>query len=496
MQLSDNLYRDKVLGCWLGKAVGGTLGMPFEGVDDPPEVAFYTPVPTRMLPNDDLDLQVVWACVMDRMPAPRVDRQLFADAWREHVQFPWDEYGVATRNLQLGLRPPFTGSCDNWFTCGLGAAIRSEIWACLAPGDPLLAAAYAYEDACVDHDGDGIWAEVFLAALESGAFVESDPALLLDQALSLLPATSQVRQAIADTRRWWEAAGDWRVVRKRILAQYGHENFTHVTMNLAFTILGWLAGNGDFGRSICIATACGKDTDCTAATLGALLGILNPAGIPEPWLKPIGRQLVLSPGITGLTPPANLDDFTDLVLRLRRRLPPGAPVAAPAAAPTPESLQILARVDFTGPAIFGGGAHAAAPAAPVLSAAARPLRLAGAMAEFPVAQFKDQVLLLALPFQLAQERVVKVLFNTPQNCRVWVDGRFLFGRECGRMAPSFHRAPVNQWGEIELAAGAHTLLAAIAKPETGDAVQWVAGLGDPHSNLWLADAFARGGECR
>ena len=163
--------------------MGGTLGMPFEGQDGPLNISFYDPVPTEMIANDDLDLQVLWACILDEMGRPYVDRNVLGQAWLDHVEFPWDEYGVAIRNLRLGIKPPLTGSYDNCFTNGMGAAIRSELWACLAPGNPELAAKYAYEDACVDHADEGIWAPVFLAALESQAFVEEDPDTLLDMGL-------------------------------------------------------------------------------------------------------------------------------------------------------------------------------------------------------------------------------------------------------------------------------------------------------------------------
>jgi hypothetical protein len=132
------------MGCWLGKAVGGTLGMPYEGMDGPFDLDFYDPVPTGMVPNDDLDLQVVWACLLDQLETPRVSRALFSEGWKKHINFPWDEYGVCIRNLREGIEPPLSGSYDNWFINGMGAAIRSEIWACLAPGNPRLAAAYAY----------------------------------------------------------------------------------------------------------------------------------------------------------------------------------------------------------------------------------------------------------------------------------------------------------------------------------------------------------------
>lgn len=61
-----------------------------------------------------------------------------------------------------------------FFTDGLGGAIRSEIWAILAPGDPVQAARLAGIDAQLDHAGNGIYAEQFLAALESCAFTEEN----------------------------------------------------------------------------------------------------------------------------------------------------------------------------------------------------------------------------------------------------------------------------------------------------------------------------------
>jgi ADP-ribosylglycohydrolase len=315
MDLPFAVYREKVLGCWLGKAVGGTLGGPYEGQDGPLKLTFYKPVPTEMLPNDDLDLQVVWLETIRRRGLP-VDRRALADAWLQHLQCWPDEYGVACRNLTHGIYPPASGAFDNSFTAGMGSAIRSEIWACLAPGDPELAASLAREDACVDHADEGIDAEVFLTTLESAAFVETNVQKLLDLALAAIPDDSRVARAVADTRDWWAASLDWQQVRQEVLFKYGSANFTDVAQNLAFIVLGWLAGAPDFGAAICTAVNCGKDTDCTGATLGALLGILDPAGIPAKWLKPIGRDLVLSPCITGLTSASTLDGFTDRVTAL------------------------------------------------------------------------------------------------------------------------------------------------------------------------------------
>lgn len=476
-------YRDKVMGCWLGKAVGGTLGMPFEGQDGPLDIAFYTPVPTEMLPNDDLDLQVLWACVMDREYPVRVDRHVLARAWRDNCGFPWDEYGVAKRNLAEGLEPPLSGSFDNWFTRGMGAAIRSEIWACLAPGNPAVAAKYAYEDACVDHAGEGIWAEVFFAALESAAFVQSEADALLDLAEAALPEDSEVRHAVHDTRLWWQEARDWRRVREKILTSYGHENFTDIVMNVAFTVLGWLAGEGDFSRAICIATNCGKDTDCTAATVGSLMGILAPDGIPDRWLAPIGRDLVLSPEIVGITPPKTLDGLTDLVLSLQERLggrAPGSKDEPPVPLP---------------PLIVEAGFLDALPPpdspAPSLPLGHVPLTLPGTFATLSAEAFDGDILLLCYRFHLIQPQFVRILFNTPTACRVWVDGVYAFGREGGLMAPSLHRVPPGQATNLNLAAGEHVLLAALQRPPQGHDAQWVVAVGDAHTNQWIPGAFRR-----
>lgn len=307
-------YRRKVRGCWLGKAVGGTLGAPYEGQDGPHALRFYDPVPSTMLPNDDLDLQVVFLEEIRRRGLP-VERRLLADAWQRHIRLYPDEYGVALRNLASGIYPPASGSFDNGFTAGMGAAIRTELWACLAPGDPELAAALAREDACVDHVGEGIHAAVFMATLGSLAFICADREALLEQALAAIPPVCRVARAVAETRMLWEDEEDCEQVREEILLRHGRQNFTDVAQNLSFIVLGWLAGK-DFSEAICAAVNCGRDTDCTGASLGALLGIINPDGIGAEWLEPIGEDLSLSPGIVGLHPPADLEELTDQVAEL------------------------------------------------------------------------------------------------------------------------------------------------------------------------------------
>ena len=61
MTIDIKTYTDKVKACFLGKNIGGTLGAPFEGVRGFVPVEYYThDLSKGVLPNDDLDLQLVW----------------------------------------------------------------------------------------------------------------------------------------------------------------------------------------------------------------------------------------------------------------------------------------------------------------------------------------------------------------------------------------------------------------------------------------------------
>ncbi|AMB60209.1 ADP-ribosylglycohydrolase family protein [Microterricola viridarii] len=491
--LSAETIRQKIQGCWLGKAVGGTLGQTFEGLSGPLEADFYYPVPTEMVPNDDLDLQVVFACVLAALETPIVDRHVLADAWRRHVDFPWNEYGVAMRNQAEGIHPPHTGSFDNWFTCGEGAAIRSEIWACLAPGNPDLAAAYAYEDACFDHEGDGIYAAQFLARLQSAAFVESDPQTLIDIALAGIPADSGIAAVVADTRRWVAEATDWRDVQALIMEKYGRQDFTDVRPNTGFVILGWLMG-ADFSERICITNNSGQDCDSSTASIGALLGILDPGSIGQEWLAPIGDELVLNEEIRGLEHPATIAGFTDLVVDLGRRLSGEAPNAEeypfdPSAHRIPVGIGHFNTTQGRWDIRDQSELPPVGSPAPAVETA--PSSLPGTVVSMPRESFHDRLMLLTFAANSRGRSAVRLMFNCTEDYRIWLDGEFLHGAQGSALFfPAPHMAPVGQFVDFSMAEGEHALTIAIKRPPLERAAaDWVLGLVEMPSALWIEHAF-------
>ncbi len=321
IRLSAATYRDRVYACWLGKNIGGTLGAPYEGQPGPHALTFYDPVPTQAAANDDLDLQLVWLKMLqERGVHPAVGD--FADYWTRYLEaYPWNEYGYCQRNLERGLRPPVSGCFENFYVDEMGSPIRSEIWACVAPGDPGLAASLAWRDSALDHaGGEGTYGEMFWAALQSAAFVFSDPLVLLYVGLAMIPIHSLVSRAVREAVWCWENQVPWAEAREKILHSFGSAHPCSAPQNHGFTVLGWLYGN-DFGERLCAAVNCGQDTDCTGATLGATLGLVGgTAGIPEAWRAPVGEAIVLHQFTQHLEAPRTIAELTDQTVEVGRRL--------------------------------------------------------------------------------------------------------------------------------------------------------------------------------
>ena len=202
---------------------------------------------------------------------------------------------VCKINMQTGFYPPLCGEFHNeeWKHSN-GAWIRSEIWACLAPGFPKIARRYAFADACVDHGmEEGTVAELFTVTLESLAFYNNDLRAIIEEALEAIPAQSRVAKAVRYVIEAYDRGDDYKDVRDALVKQSEDIGWFQAPANIGFVTIGLLYGEGDFKKSILYAVNCGDDTDCTGGTVGAVLGILNgTAGIPADWAEYIGDRII------------------------------------------------------------------------------------------------------------------------------------------------------------------------------------------------------------
>lgn len=347
--LHEAWFRDKVHGCWLGKSIGGTLGAPLKGKRQASGVAFYDPVPTKAAPNTGLDLQLLWLKALEER-GPGLNAGVLGDYWLKHVLSDAGEYGACKRNLRDGFPPPLSGQFRNGqWRDGNGAWIRAEIWACVAPGQPALAARYAFEDACVDHGaGEGTWAAVFVAALESAAFVEPDPDRLIRIALGYVPPDGGLGRSVRAAVEARQGGLGLAAARQAVIDSSRATGWSMAPQNVAFAVLGWLYHGDDFGKALCAGVNCGGETDCTGAGLGAVLGILRgAAGIPADWRRPVGDE-IHSTAVGAFEPAKTLTELTDRTLRMARTVlaEHGSPVAIRADGPTTaEAARRLRLVD-------------------------------------------------------------------------------------------------------------------------------------------------------
>ncbi len=292
-RLQYSSYYDKVLGGWLGKCAGGSLGAPVEGIKATNIIAYYSSSDKAQIANDDLDIQLVWVHALKQRGPDITERDLMEE-WMDHVTFPWSEYGYALRNFRTAICPPVAGWFNNsYYGESMGCPIRSEIWGMICPGYPELAADYAGKDASLDHFGNSVYAERFLSAIEAAAFVEDDIDKLLQTGLSFIPEESRLSQCIDFTMKCFADGLPMMVTRELVLNRFSHPDFTSSVQNMAFIAIGLLYGGGDFENTLVRAVNCGYDADCTGATAGAIMGIiLGASKLPAKWIDPIGDTII------------------------------------------------------------------------------------------------------------------------------------------------------------------------------------------------------------
>ncbi len=294
--LNNDSYKDKVFACWVGKNIGGTMGAPYEGKHDMFDITGFASEAGEPLPNDDLDLQLIWLHAVESLGAKAVNAKSLGEMWIGLIPPNWNEYGIGKNNMRRGLVPPLSGDYENLWKHSNGAWIRTEIWACLAPGCPYIASKYAMEDAKVDHGmGEGTIAAAFVAAMQSAAFVVKDIRECINIGLMTIPDDSRMSDSIRFVIDCYEKGMSYVDTRNALQERNADigTGWFEAPSNVGYAIIGLLWGEGDFKKSMITAINCGDDTDCTGATVGATLGILGgKSSIPADWSEYIGDKIV------------------------------------------------------------------------------------------------------------------------------------------------------------------------------------------------------------
>jgi ADP-ribosylglycohydrolase len=216
-----------------------------------------------------------------------------ASIWLERLPKTafWTAEQVAFRNFVNGFEPPLSAMYKNPYREWIGAQIRGDYFGYINPGNPEMAAEMAWRDARISHTKNGIYGEMFVAAMLACAAVTDDIMDIIRGGLAEIPATSRLYEAVEKLIEKYDGGASTEEMFAYIHEIYDDTDgfeWCHTISNALIVVAGLLCGKGDYAESICRAVETGFDTDCNGATIGSIIGMRNGiAGIGEEWTAPV-----------------------------------------------------------------------------------------------------------------------------------------------------------------------------------------------------------------
>lgn len=322
--------RKKLLGAWTGRACGCLHGKPLEGIRSNELIPFLKetgnyPMHRYILSTDITDevcshykfsfMNKPYGDNVDGMPvdddtnyvvmAQQIIEHFDKDFEPEDVANAWLRYQsvysyftaerIAYINFLNCIEPPASAMYKNVCREWIGAQIRGDYFGYICPGEPEKAAEMAYNDACISHIKNGIYGEMLASAMIAIAAVNDNIDDIILGGLAEIPASSRLYEAVMKIYENYKNGATLEEVFKYIHSQYDEHTdhgWCHTISNAMIVAAALLYGEGDFGKSICIAVGFAFDTDCNGATVGSILGMRGGIDcINDYWKKPINNKI-------------------------------------------------------------------------------------------------------------------------------------------------------------------------------------------------------------
>jgi hypothetical protein len=219
------------------------------------------------------------------------------DLWRTHINRGiWCANKYARDLMELGLAPPLTGriALNPWADFNISGAFLAESFGLIAPAMPRMAGRIGLHYTHAAIDGEPAQQTQFVTAMIATAYVETDPAKIVEAGLAAVDPKSTLREVVEDVIRWHrENPADWRATRRLIKEKYTRHggdmrDKNGYELNTAAIVGPLLYGGGDFAESLRLAFNFGWDADCTAASVGAVLGVVR----GRRWMDAQGWKIV------------------------------------------------------------------------------------------------------------------------------------------------------------------------------------------------------------
>jgi len=327
--VTDAELEDRLLGGWLGRSAGCLLGKPIEkmtrevtrellstngtwpitdyisGRGIPEELLKKYPW-NRHYGKESLKENIVCMTEDDDMNYPMLNLAVFEQygasfspgdvvkSWMEMapVLTTFTAERVAYHNALAGLHPPATATTGNPYREWIGAQIRADLWGWVSPGQPARAAEFAWRDASVSHVRNGMYGEIYFAAVIASSFTAKDVRSLFTNGLNYIPVKSRFAEAIRFVLSLPLESQPWETTVDALYAKFGHYHWVHTINNAALVVAAVISAQGDYERAICNVVMGGWDTDSNGATVGSIMGtMLGAAALPEKWIGPLNGTI-------------------------------------------------------------------------------------------------------------------------------------------------------------------------------------------------------------
>jgi len=323
MTLSDEQLLDCLHGAWIGRSVGCALGKPVEGMGmkgkrfrdiqtyleergDWPLKDYFSnrdvggtlklecPLSQRenirfMETDDDIRYPLLAMLILERF-GKNFTSENVASLWDEvlPMRYVCSAECQALLNYNLIIPPlqewswrpfdkEFIRSWNNPYREWIGAQIRADFFGFISPGKPEQAAEFAWRDASWTHEKNGIYGEMFIAALESVAFLENNPVKLIEFALAQIPEKCRLADGIQETLKKVKPGMEVTEFMEWLEERLPTMNAVHTINNAMICVAALVAGEMNPDRCVCWAVSCGLDTDCNGATVGTITGLATGA---------------------------------------------------------------------------------------------------------------------------------------------------------------------------------------------------------------------------
>lgn len=311
-------YMDKLEGAFLARMAGCTLGAPVEfwSVEQMekwakyigdlfPPIDYWTktkqPYDLRYLKgdfiaytrdgmnkvpvDDDITYTLLGLLVAEEFGIDFTTEDV-GKAWLKYLPIACTAEDIALKNLKAGIPATEVAEQNNPYCQWIGADIRSDAFAYMAPAYPEKAARMAYNDAFLSHRSNGIYGEMFFAAAQSAAFAVEDPIEALKIGLTEIPVNCSLAKDIKWALEKGKKITNYKEARAAVNERFEGMSHAHTNNNACLTIFGLMIGGTDMTRVISETVAMGLDNDCTAATAGSIVGaIVGKKDIPNHWYK-------------------------------------------------------------------------------------------------------------------------------------------------------------------------------------------------------------------